>query len=81
MYSSINARLHKLENTAKERANRTDTGACTCPFGKQHIYFTFDTLTEAEAAEKYPDNKKYCPVCGGLNIAVNLFDEIDIQEK
>ena len=77
---SITARLHKAEQIAIERARQKETGGCICPWGKQHVYFTFDNLTEEEAAEKYPDNKKYCPVCGGLNVTVNMAKDNFILE-
>ena len=70
----INNRLQKLENAAKRHAAE-DTQDCRCPDGKRRFYFIFDNLTEAEAAERYPDNRKHCHRCGGLNCVVRLFDD------
>lgn len=71
---SITARLQKLEQAARntETAGGKD---CNCPFGKRMFYFTFDNMTEEEAAAKYPYNLKHCPRCGGLNLAVRFPDD------
>lgn len=76
MNSSIKTRLSKIEAAANMRKARPGARACICPFGEQQIYFTFENMTEAEAAAKYPKNTKYCRKCGGLNAVMHLPNDL-----
>ncbi len=69
---SIESRLSTLEQAAREIKTASPKTPCICPFGERSVYFIVEGMTEAEAAKRYPDNRKHCRRCGGLNIAVNV---------
>lgn len=63
---TINTRIANLE----KKLTRRD-GACSCPV--KRFFVVSPDATEAEIAEHYPDNRRYCPVCGGLNETDEVF--------
>lgn len=72
MGENINTILARLERTAAKRSLKSRNSACTCPFGEKRFFFTVTGKTEKEVAEVIPENTRYCPKCGGLNVAIDL---------
>lgn len=70
MQNDITHRLKRLERQAMTTQQETDKGYCTCPDGERRFYFIVEGMTEAEIDKAYPENKKHCPRCGGLNTAI-----------
>lgn len=75
---SVESRLTKLEQTAREIVTAAPDKPCICPFGKRRFYFVIEGMTEEQATTRYPDNLKHCPKCGGLNHSVRV-DETDMN--
>lgn len=69
---SVESRLAKLEQTAREIVTAAPNKPCICPFGEQRVYFVIEGMSEKQAAARYPNNLKHCPKCGGLNHAVRV---------
>jgi hypothetical protein len=75
---SVESRLAKLEQTAKEIVTASPDTPCICPFGERRFYFMIEGVSEEQAAARYPDNTKHCSKCGGLNHPVHV-DENDMD--
>lgn len=73
------AKLATLERIAAQRMRSTQSAhskPCRCT--PQRFYFNITGATAAEIAELLPDNREYCPNCGGQRITINA-DKEDLK--
>ena len=71
-------RLEKLEAAARAMMQGGPVRPCYCPYGKRRFYFDVQGMTKQEMAAAFPENRLYCPKCGGKRNVV-IVDRDDMR--